>query len=113
LRLAPEDIGFGRKFVAATSFGSVLNPINSSIIAIALVSIGDALGVGASTTTWLISSLYLATAIGQLAMGRLADLAGPRRVYLVGAAVVAAGGLLGYQRASSSGSALRPLTRPR
>src|SRR5258708_12495347 len=92
----PEDIGFGRRFVAATSFGSVLNPVNSSIIAVALVSIGHASGVGASATTWLVSALYLATAIGQPTMGRLADLAGPRRVYLAGTAAVAAGGLLGY-----------------
>lgn len=92
----PEDIGFGRRFVAATSFGSVLNPVNSSIIAVALVSIGHAFGVGASATTWLVSALYLATAIGQSAMARLADLAGPRRVYLAGTAAVAAGGLLGY-----------------
>ncbi|MBV9446974.1 MAG: MFS transporter [Streptosporangiaceae bacterium] len=92
----PEDIGFGRRFVAATSFGSVLNPVNSSIIAVALVSIGHAFGVGASATTWLVSALYLATAIGQPTMGRLADLVGPRRVYLAGTAAVAAGGLLGY-----------------
>jgi MFS family permease len=92
----PEDIGFGRRFVAATSFGSVLNPVNSSIIAVALVSIGRAFGVGASATTWLVSALYLATAIGQPTMGRLADLVGPRRVYLFGTVSVAAGGLLGY-----------------
>ncbi len=92
----PEDIGFGRRFVAATSFGSVLNPVNSSIIAVALVSIGHAFGVGASATTWLVSALYLATAIGQPTMGRLADLVGPRRVYLFGTVSVAAGGLLGY-----------------
>ncbi len=92
----PEDIGFGRRFVAATSFGSVLNPVNSSIIAVALVQVGHAFGVGASATTWLVSALYLATAIGQPTMGRLADLAGPRRVYLAGTAAVAAGGLLGY-----------------
>jgi MFS family permease len=92
----PEGIGFGRRFVAATSFGSVLNPVNSSIIAVALVSIGRAFGVGASATVWLVSALYLATAIGQPAMGRLADLIGPRRVYLAGTAGVAAGGLLGY-----------------
>jgi len=92
----PEDIGFGRRFVAATSFGSVLNPVNSSIIAVALVSIGHAFGVGTSAATWLVSALYLATAIGQPTMGRLADLVGPRRVYLAGTAAVAAGGLLGY-----------------
>ena len=92
----PEVIGFGRRFIAATSFGSVLNPVNSSIIAVALVSIGHAFGVGASATTWLVSALYLATAIGQPTMGRLADLIGPRRVYLAGTAAVAAGGMLGY-----------------
>lgn len=92
----PEDIGFGRRFIAATSFGSVLNPVNSSIIAVALVSIGHAFGVGTNAATWLVSALYLATAIGQPTMGRLADLIGPRRVYLAGTAAVAAGGLLGY-----------------
>jgi len=58
--------------VLAVSTGSVLNPINSSIIAVALVAIGHTFGAGAAATTWLISALYLATAIGQPAMGWLA-----------------------------------------
>jgi hypothetical protein len=88
--------GFGPRFVAATSFGSMLNPVNSSIIAVALVSIGHAFGATTASTTWLISALYLATAIGQPTMGRLADPVGPRRVYLAGTAAVAAGGLIGW-----------------
>jgi MFS family permease len=88
--------GFGPRFVAATSFGTVLNPVNSSIIAVDLVTIGHAFGVTTAATTWLISALYLATAIGQPTMGRLADLVGPRRVYLAGTAAVAAGGLIGW-----------------
>jgi MFS family permease len=95
-RPAPDDLGFGRRFVAATSFGSVLNPINSSIIAVALVPVARSFGVSASAATWLVSALYLATAIGQPTMGRLADLVGPRRVYLAGTTAVAVGGLLGY-----------------
>ena len=75
--LRTEDIGFGWRFVAATSFGSALNPVNSSIIAVALVAIEHAFGVGASATISLVSALYLATAIGQPTMGRLADLVGP------------------------------------
>jgi MFS family permease len=90
-----REVGFGPRFVAAVSVGSMLNPINSSIIAIALVSIGHAFGVGAASTTWLVSALYLATAIGQPTMGRLADRLGPRRVYLAGSGLVAAGGLIG------------------
>jgi MFS family permease len=88
--------GFGLRFVVATSAGSVLNPVNSSIIAVALVAIGRSFGVGAAAVTWLVSALYLATAVGQPAMGRLADQLGPRRVYLAGLALVAAGGLAGW-----------------
>jgi MFS family permease len=95
----PEDIGFGRRFVAATSFGAVLNPINSSIIAIALVSIGRSFDAGGEVT-WLVSALYLATAVGQPTMGRLADRLGPRRVYLAGTALVGAAGLIGYAASS-------------
>lgn len=89
-------VSFGARFVIATSAGSVLNPINSSIIAVALVSIGRDFAAGASATTWLVSALYLATAIGQPAMGRLADQLGPRRVYLAGLALVAVGGVVGW-----------------
>lgn len=46
----------------AVSTGSVLNPINSSIIAVALVAIGHTFGAGAAATTWLVSALYLAAA---------------------------------------------------
>ena len=84
--------GFGGRFTVAVCVGAALNPINSSIIAIALVSIGDAFGVGTGTTAWLISVLYIATAIGQPTMGRLADLFGPRRIYLAGLVLLVTGG---------------------
>jgi MFS family permease len=88
--------GFGGRFVAAICVGASLNPINSSIVAIALVSIGDAFDVGSDATSWLISALYVTTVIAQPTMGRLADRYGPRRIYLGGLCLLAAGGLLGY-----------------
>ncbi|MGW1798566.1 MFS transporter [Streptomyces sp. NPDC001984] len=63
--------------------GSVLNPINSSMIAVALVPIGIAFGAPPAETVWLVSALYLATAVGQPVIGRLVDMYGPRRLYLV------------------------------
>lgn len=75
--------------------GSVLNPVNSSMIAVALIPIGVALGAPPAETTWLVSALYLATAVGQPVAGRLIDLYGPRRLFLAGAAMVGFGGLLG------------------
>jgi MFS family permease len=75
--------------------GSVLNPINSSMIAVALVPIGIAFGAPPAETVWLVTALYLATAVGQPVIGRLVDMYGPRRLYLAGTALVGVAGLLG------------------
>jgi MFS family permease len=75
--------------------GSALNPVNSSVIATALVSIAAAMHVSVGGTSILISSLYLTSAIAQPTAGRLAEEFGPRRVFLTGIAIVFAGGLLG------------------
>jgi MFS family permease len=75
--------------------GAVLNPINSTMLAVALVPIGIAFGAPASETAWLVTGLYLATAVGQPVVGRLIDLYGPRRLYLVGAVLIGVGGVVG------------------
>ncbi len=75
--------------------GSALNPVNSSMIATALVSIAAAMGVPVGQTAILISSLYLTSAVAQPTAGRLAEEFGPRRVFLVGIAIVLAGGIIG------------------
>ncbi|KAA1423981.1 MFS transporter [Mumia zhuanghuii] len=75
--------------------GAVLNPVNTSIIAVALVPIAVAFDAPTSQAIWLVSALYLATAVGQPLAGRLVDAYGARPVYLVGAALTAAAGLVG------------------
>lgn len=87
--------GFGPRLVVPLMLGSVLNPINSTMIATALVAIGGSFHVGAADTAWLVSCLYLASAVAQPAMGRLADLLGPRRVFLGGLVIVGAAGVVG------------------
>nr|WP_229928903.1 MFS transporter [Kitasatospora xanthocidica] len=81
--------------IAPMVLGSVLNPVNSSMIAVALVPVGAAFGAPPAETAWLVTGLYLATAIGQPVIGRLVDTHGPRRLYLAGTAMVGAAGLLG------------------
>ncbi|AMM19530.1 MFS transporter [Frondihabitans sp. PAMC 28766] len=93
-RTAPEG-AFDRRLLAPMMLGSILNPINSSIIAVALVPIAQAFGAPASQTAWLISALYLATSIGQPLVGRLVDTFGPSRLFLIGASLTAIAGLLG------------------
>ncbi|GAA3712889.1 MFS transporter [Gordonia hankookensis] len=86
---------FDRRLLAPMMLGSILNPINSSIIAVALVPIAVAFGAPASETAWLVAALYLATSIGQPLFGRLVDIFGPRPLYLIGAVLTGIAGLLG------------------
>ena len=94
-RSAQADDAFDRTLIVPMILGSILNPVNSSMIAVALIPIGIALGAPPSETAWLVSALYLATAIGQPVVGRLVDIYGPRRLYLIGTALVGVAGVLG------------------
>ncbi|MFI6350074.1 MFS transporter [Streptomyces sp. NPDC050560] len=86
---------FDRRLLAPMMLGSVLNPVNSSIISVSLVPIGAAFGAPPSSTAWLISALYLATSIGQPVVGRLIDLFGPRRLFLAGTLLTGVAGVVG------------------
>lgn len=86
---------FGFRFMSPLLIGTLLNPINSAMIATALVPIGRDLHVGPSSTAWLVASLYLAAGIGQPTMGRIAELYGPRRVSFAGLVLVLAAGIVG------------------
>ncbi|MGW1892697.1 MFS transporter [Streptomyces sp. NPDC002004] len=87
--------GFSARLTAPLLLGSLLNPLNTTMISTALVAIGHHFGTGAADTVWLISVLYLASAVAQPVLGRLADAYGPRRVFLAGLLVVLASGLVG------------------
>ncbi|MER6694218.1 MFS transporter [Streptomyces minutiscleroticus] len=94
-RRADRAAGFDRRLLAPMVLGSILNPVNSSMLAVALIPIGRAFDAPPSRTAWLVTGLYLATAVGQPVIGRLVDLFGPRRLYLLGTSLVGAAGLLG------------------
>lgn len=93
--MSPTTPGFDRRLVAPLVAGAVLNPINSTILSVALVPIGAAFDAPPSQTAWLISALYLATSVGQPIMGRLIDLVGPRRLFLPATALVGTAGVIG------------------
>ncbi|MFG6402331.1 MFS transporter [Microbacterium sp. P04] len=67
--------------------GTLLLGLNSAMIAVALIPMAEYFGDEGSIA-WIVSCLYIAAAVGSPTAGRLADLFGARRIYLVGLAII-------------------------
>ncbi|CAL9333241.1 Putative multidrug resistance protein MdtD [Nocardiopsis dassonvillei] len=91
---SPPAEGFAPRFALPVVLGPALNSVNTTMIAVALVPIAEATGTSASEVVLLVASIYLASAVAQPVLGRLVDLYGPRRVYVLGMAVTAVAGLV-------------------
>ncbi len=76
-------------FLSSVATGAMLNPLNSSMIALAIPSIQKDFGLSYLTVSWLISSFYLASAVTQPVAGKLGDLIGRRKMFLGGLLLVA------------------------
>ncbi|WML44171.1 MFS transporter [Neobacillus sp. PS3-40] len=76
-------------FLTAIASGTMLNPLNSSMISLALHSIQKDFHLSFSTVSWLISSFYLASAVAQPVTGKIGDLIGSKKTFLIGLVLVA------------------------
>jgi predicted MFS family arabinose efflux permease len=76
------------RLVTAVAGANLLNPLNSSMIAVALLAISAAYGIDIAGATWLVTAFYIGGAIGMPLMGRLADTLGPRLVFWLGLVLV-------------------------
>ncbi len=72
------------RVVAALMLGTTLNPLNSSMIALALVDVAHEFAVSVAAAGTLVVSFYAVGAIAQPVMGRLVDRFGPRRLFVAG-----------------------------
>ncbi len=90
----PGGSGFGPKLLVPVLVGPLLNPINTTMVSVALAPISRDLGIGAAQAIWLVAALYLASAIAQPTMGKLADRFGPKKVFLTGLVIVGIAGIV-------------------
>ncbi|MEU6646291.1 MFS transporter [Saccharomonospora sp. NPDC046836] len=74
--------------------GNVLQPLNSSMIALAVVSLTANFGPS-DLMPWVLSAMYIATAVAAPVSGRLGALLGARRIYLAGLWLILAGSFIG------------------
>ncbi|EFV11783.2 hypothetical protein HMPREF9336_03400 [Segniliparus rugosus ATCC BAA-974] len=79
---------------ASLGIGSMLQPLNSSMIGVALVGIAVQFG-NASSVAWVLSAFYISSAVSSTVAGALAEMFGPKRVYLVGLAIIALSAVVG------------------
>lgn len=79
-----EDKAFKRSVLLVSTFAAFLTPFLGSAVNLALPSIGKDLGASAIGLGWVISSFILSSAIFLLPLGRLADIAGRKKVFTTG-----------------------------
>ncbi len=71
------------------ALGALLNPLNSSMISVAVARLQHVFHLTFADASWIISTYYLASAISQPVMGKVADRIGRKKVFLIGLVLAA------------------------
>lgn len=64
--------------------GILLNPLNSSMVSVAIPRLQSTFQLNYTAVSWIIFSFYIASAIAQPVMGKVSDLYGRRKIFLTG-----------------------------
>ncbi|MFB9327639.1 MFS transporter [Paenibacillus aurantiacus] len=83
-----------RGLMIAVGLGILLNPLNSSMVSVAIARLQQAYRLDYAVVSWVIFSFYIASAIAQPVMGKASDLFGRRRIFLIGLVVAFIASLL-------------------
>ena len=70
-----------------TSMSSFITPFTSSSVNIALPSLGSELHLHAVTLSWVATAYLLAAAVFLVPFGRIADIYGRKRIFLIGISI--------------------------
>jgi len=78
----------------SVGLGVMLNPLNSSMIAVAIARLQEAYRLNYTGVSWILFSFYISSAIAQPVMGKASDLFGRRKIFLAGLVVAFVASLL-------------------
>ena len=70
--------------LAAVMLGTVMGPLDASIANVALATIGRAFSMSVDNVEWVLLAYLLTTASTVALFGRLGDMLGLKRIYLIG-----------------------------
>ncbi|MFC9774331.1 MFS transporter [Paenibacillus chitinolyticus] len=71
----------------SVGLGILLNPLNSSMISVAIPNLQHVFRLDFTRVSWIIFSFYIASSIAQPVMGKASDLFGRRKIFLTGLVV--------------------------
>ncbi|MFD0619983.1 MFS transporter [Paenibacillus sp. GCM10027629] len=83
-----------RWLMISVGLGILLNPLNSSMVSVAIPRLQHVFQLDFTVVSWIIFSFYIASAIAQPVMGKASDLFGRRRIFLTGLVVAFVASLL-------------------
>ncbi len=76
-----------RWLMVSVGLGVLLNPLNSSMVAVAIPQLQHVFQLDFTVVSWIIFSFYIASAIAQPVMGKASDLFGRKKIFLTGLVV--------------------------
>jgi EmrB/QacA subfamily drug resistance transporter len=76
-----------RWLLISVGLGVLLNPLNSSMISVAIARLQSVYRLDFTAVSWIIFSFYIASAVAQPVMGKASDLFGRRKIFLIGLVV--------------------------
>lgn len=74
--------------IIAIALGAILNPLNTTMITVALPSIQQDFMLSSKEVSWLIASYFIVSAIFLPIIGRLSDHYGRKKIFLIGLLLV-------------------------
>src|SRR5919199_1231667 len=89
-----EEKGRRRWALAATCFGLFMALLDITVVNVALPVIQQDLGAGFADLQWVISTYTIALAVFLVTAGRLGDIFGRKRMFMLGLGVFTLGSLL-------------------
>lgn len=77
----------------SVGLGILMNPLNSSMVSVAIPRLQNVFQLDFTTVSWIIFSFYIASAIAQPVMGKASDLFGRKKIFLTGLLIAFAASL--------------------
>ena len=78
----------------SVGLGILMNPLNSSMVSVAIPRLQNVFQLDFTTVSWIIFSFYIASAIAQPVMGKASDLFGRKKIFLTGLLIAFAASLV-------------------